>query len=63
MQSKADKVDGARVQGKGQRSYLGRPVVLPSVDGKPGCEAGLRRQESAEAIVSGPSPREGLNVE
>ena len=49
--------------GESQRSYLGRPVALLSTDSKPGCEVGLRRQESAEAIVPVPSRREGLNVE
>jgi hypothetical protein len=42
-----------------QRSYLGRPAATPQ--GKSICEGGLRRQESAEAIVSSPSRREGPN--
>ena len=36
---------------------------MPSSDGNPGCEVGLRRQESAEVIVSARKCREGPNVE
>jgi hypothetical protein len=46
-----------------QRSYLGRPAATLSADGNPGREAGLRRQESAEAIVSARKCREGPDVE
>ncbi len=46
-----------------QRSCLGRPAVLLSADSKPGWEAGLGRQESAEAIVLVREHQEGPNVE
>jgi hypothetical protein len=62
MQSRAGRVNGARVR-ESQRSYLGRPVALLSMERKPGCEVGLRGQGSAEAIVPVPSHREGLYVE
>lgn len=44
-----------------QRSYLGRPVVRPGRVTS-AARRGLRRQETAEAIVPVPSDREGLNV-
>jgi hypothetical protein len=46
-----------------QRSYLGRPAARQSSDGNPNRKVGLRRQESAEAIVPERKCREGPNVE
>jgi hypothetical protein len=46
-----------------QRSYLGRPAAALSADSNPDCEAGLRRQGSAEVIVPMLQYREGPNVE
>jgi len=47
---------------QGKSTPLPGEVCRQAGNGNPGCEARLRRQKSAEAIVPLPSRWEGLNI-
>jgi hypothetical protein len=59
-QSKAEAVNGARVQGKSMN--LPGETCWQAGNGNPGWKARLRQQGSAEAIVPESSRREGPNI-
>jgi hypothetical protein len=47
---------------QGKPAFLPGEICRQAGNGNPGCEARLRRQKSAEAIVPLPIRWEGLNI-